>query len=148
MNLKPREKGKAFPEALPLKKLLGPSFILLGLGLGSGELILWPYLSSQFGLGIIWAAVLGITFQFILNMEIARYTLVTGESVFVGLARKLGRFSPLWFIFSTFIPWVWPGIVAASATMLAALIGIDYTPILPISMLVFYTKPRKVCKKR
>ncbi len=136
MNLKPREKGKAFPEALPLKKLLGPSFILLGLGLGSGELILWPYLSSQFGLGIIWAAVLGITFQFILNMEIARYTLVTGESVFVGLARKLGRFSPLWFIFSTFIPWVWPGIVAASATMLAALIGIDYTPILPISMLV------------
>lgn len=136
MDLKPREKGKAFPQALPLKSLLGPSFILLGLGLGSGELILWPYLSSQFGLGIIWAAVLGITFQFFLNMEIARYTLVTGESVFVGLARKLGRFSPLWFIFSTFIPWIWPGIIAASATVLATLIGVKYTPILPILMLI------------
>ncbi len=136
MDLKPREKGKSFPQALPLKKLLGPSFILLGLGLGSGELILWPYLSSQFGLGIIWAAVLGITFQFFLNMEVARYTLVTGESVFVGLSRKLGRFSPVWFIFSTFIPWVWPGIIAASAAVLATLIGIHYTPILPISMLI------------
>jgi len=136
MDLKPRQKDKDFPQAPSLKSLLGPSFILLGLGLGSGELILWPYLSSQFGLGIIWAAVLGITFQFFLNMEIARYSLVTGESVFVGLARKLGRFSPVWFLVSTFVPWIWPGIIAASATVLATLLGIEYSPILPILMLI------------
>ena len=59
---------KELPEAWPLRKLIGPSFIILGVGLGSGELILWPYLSSNFGLGIIWAAVLGITFQFFINM--------------------------------------------------------------------------------
>lgn len=40
------------------KKILGSSFIILGLGLGTGELILWPYLASNFGLGIIWGAVL------------------------------------------------------------------------------------------
>src|SRR4030066_1852869 len=92
------------PDPPRLSKLIGPSFILLGLGLGSGELILWPYLASNFGLGIIWGAVIGITLQFFLNMEIERYTLVTGESVFVGLARKLKVVAPVCFILSTFIP--------------------------------------------
>src|SRR3990172_11688622 len=98
MKLQPLEK-KEFPEPLPLRKLVGPSFILLGLGLGSGELILWPYLSANYGLGIIWGALLGITFQFFINMEIERYVLATGESVFVGLARKLKAFAPLWLMF-------------------------------------------------
>src|SRR3989338_2634047 len=106
---------KPFPQAPPLRRLIGPSFILVGLGLGSGELILWPFLSSNYGMGIIWGAFLGITFQFFINMEIERYALITGESVFVGLARKLGKFAPIWFIFSTLIPWMWPGIVASSA---------------------------------
>jgi len=135
MNLAPLQE-KSLPKALPLKKLLGPSFILLGLGLGSGELILWPYLSSIHGLGIIWAAVLGITFQFFLNMEIARYTLATGESVFVGLARKLGKSAPVWFIFSTLLPWIWPGIIASSASVLSQMLGISYSPIMPIAMLI------------
>ena len=33
-------KTKTLPEALSLRKLIGPSFIILGLGLGSGEVIL------------------------------------------------------------------------------------------------------------
>jgi len=134
MKLAPLKKGE-MPEPLPLRKLIGPSFILLGLGLGSGELILWPYLASNFGLGIMWAAVLGITFQFFLNMEIARYTLITGESVFVGLARKLARVAPAWFILSTLLPWIWPGIIAASATVLASFLRIKYVPFLPMGML-------------
>jgi len=97
------------PKPPPLKKLIGPSFILLGLGLGSGELILWPYLASNYGFGIIWGAVLGITLQFFINMEIERYTLVTGESIFVGLSRKFKKIAPMWFLISTFLPWIWPG---------------------------------------
>lgn len=131
----PLEK-RDLPKPLSLKKLIGPSFILLGLGLGSGELILWPYLSSNYGLGIIWAAVLGITFQFFLNMEIERYTLVTGESVFVGFARKFGKAAPIWFIFSTLIPWMWPGIIAASATVFAASFGFEYSPMVAIILLL------------
>lgn len=134
-RLAPLKKGD-LPKPLPLKKLIGPSFILLGLGLGSGELILWPYLTSNYGLGIIWAAVLGITFQFFLNMEIERYTIVTGESIFVGLTRKYGIFSPIWFIFSTLLPWMWPGIIAASATVFAAALGIEYSGIIGISLLL------------
>lgn len=124
------------PKPPSLRKLIGPSFILLGLGLGSGELILWPYLSANFGMGIIWGAALGITFQFFLNMEIERYTLITGESIFVGLARKLSTTAPAWFIFSTLLPWMWPGIIAASGTVFSALFGINYTPIVPIILLI------------
>ncbi len=132
----PALKKASIPPSPNFVKLLGPSFILLGLGLGSGELILWPYLTSQYGLGIIWGAVIGITLQFFINMEISRYTLATGESVFVGLTRKLGKLSPVWFIFSTLLPWMWPGIIASSATLLASLFGISYTPLIPVLMLV------------
>lgn len=128
--------NKNMPKPWPLRKLIGPSFIILGVGLGSGELILWPYLSSNFGLGIIWAAILGITFQFFINMEIERYTLVTGESIFVGLARKYGWFTPIWFILTTLIPWMWPGIAAASATVFAAALGIEYSKYIGISILL------------
>lgn len=107
----------------PFRKMVGPSFILLGLGLGIGELILWPYLTANYGLGIIWGAVMGITMQWIINMEISRYTLATGESVFVGLTRKLGKIIPAWFILSTVVPWMWPGITLAGSRLFTAGLG-------------------------
>jgi len=134
MALEPLKKN-VLPEALPLKKLIGPSFIILGLGLGSGEVILWPFLASNFGMGIIWGALLGLTFQFFMNMEIERYALVHGESVFVGFVRKW-RWLPFWFLASTFIPWIWPGIVASSATLIGNLLGIEQTQYLAIGFLI------------
>lgn len=135
MKLKPLETN-SLPPSLSLKKLIGPSFIILALGLGSGEVILWPYLSANYGLGIIWGALLGLTFQFFMNMEIERYALAHGESVFVGFARKM-RFISFWFLFSTFIPWMWPGIIASSATFLGTVVGIKETHYLAIGMLIF-----------
>jgi len=117
-------------------KMVGPSFILLGLGLGSGELILWPYLTANYGLGIIWGAIMGITMQWFINMEISRYTLVTGESVFVGLSRKMGRIIPIWFLISTIIPWMWPGIVLSGAKLLADGLGWGDSTIIAGVMLV------------
>lgn len=110
-------KTTELPEPITLRQSIGPSFILLGLALGSGELIMWPYLVSQYGLGIIWGGFVGITFQYFLNTEIMRYTLAWGESVFVGW-RRWGKLVPLWFVFSTVIPWALPGFVLTSATML------------------------------
>ena len=103
--------------------MLGPSFIILALGLGSGEVILWPYLSANFGLGIAWGAVLGITCQYFINMEIERYALVKGESVFVGL-KKLWNLAPWWFVLSTFIGFGLPGIIAASAQIFSFVFGV------------------------
>ena len=116
-------------------KILGPSFIILGLGLGSGEIILWPYLVSNFALGIIWGAVLGITFQFFINMEIERYALIRGESVFVGFAR-MAKFLPYWFIFSTFIGFGWPGIIAAASRIFGQVFNIQSYEYLAIAFLI------------
>lgn len=129
------KKFQNMPRAPKLFKIIGPSIILLGLGLGSGELILWPHLVSIYGLGIIWAAVVGITFQFFINMEIERYSLVHGESIFVGFA-KYFKNAPYWFIFSTFIAWIWPGIIASSASLLGALFGLSDSRYLAIGLLL------------
>jgi len=115
---------KIFPKPIPLRKLIGPSFIILALGLGSGEVILWPYLTSNYGLGIAWGALLGITFQYFINTEIERYALFKGESVFVGL-NKIFKWPKYWFILSTFIGFGLPGIIAASAMVLASLTGAE-----------------------
>lgn len=119
-----QQKTKPFPAPIPLKKLIGPSFIILALGLGSGEVILWPYLASNYGLGIAWGAIMGISFQYMINMEIERYALVKGESVFVGIA-KFWKQAPYWFILSTFIGFGIPGIIAAAANVSGFLIGVE-----------------------
>ncbi len=129
------QKLKSFPPALSIKKIIGPSFVILALGLGSGEVILWPYMVSNYGLGIAWGALLGITFQFFINMEIERYSLVKGESVFVGIAKLLPP-TVYWFIISTFIGFGLPGIIAASAQVLAAVLGVANFKWLAISMLI------------
>lgn len=134
MDITPLE-TKELPKPLKFSKLVGPSFIILGLGLGTGELILWPYLTSKFGMGIIWGAIIGITFQFFMNMEIERYALAHGESIFVGFARKLKKL-PIWFVLSTFIPWVWPGTAAASAQILGHIMGIEKTYYIAIALLI------------
>ncbi len=109
---------KDLPDAPPLRRLIGPSFIILGLGLGSGEVVLWPYMTSNYGLGIVWGMLVGITMQFFINMEVVRYALINGESIFVGFARLL-RWLPAWFILSTFLGFGWPGIGLYGATLLS-----------------------------
>jgi hypothetical protein len=126
---------KEFPKAVSLRKLIGPSFVILALGLGSGEIILWPYMAANYGLGIAWGAVLGITFQYFMNMEIERYALVKGESVFVGIY-KIFKPAVYWFIFSTFIGWALPGIIAASAKIFAGAVGLENFKWIAIGFLV------------
>jgi len=135
MDMNKKSSSQNMPVAPRLYKIIGPSIVLLGLGLGSGEIILWPHLVSNFGLGIIWAAVIGITFQFFINMEIERYSLIHGESIFVGFS-KYFRGSSYWFIFSTFVAWIWPGIIAVSASLLGALLNIEDTKYLAIGLLL------------
>ncbi|MDA1079883.1 MAG: Nramp family divalent metal transporter [bacterium] len=116
-------------------KTLGPSFILLGLALGSGELILWPFLAANYGLGLLWGAALGITLQFFLNTEVMRYSLSWSESVFVGF-RRLSSLLPIWFIISTAIPWSLPGFSSATAEIIHSLLPQIPQTVLAIAILL------------
>ena len=82
---RPRSASSRTPP--PLRRLIGPSVILVGVGVASGEYILFPYIASQAGLVFLWAAVVGVAVQFFINMEIERYTLATGETAIGGFQR-------------------------------------------------------------
>ena len=110
------------PPVPRLRALLGPSIILVGLSIGSGEFVLWPRLTAQFGFAVFWAAWIGVTIQFFLNMEIERYTLATGESAVVGFLRLSRVFGPVFLVCGT-LPWIWPGWATGAGTLLSWQLG-------------------------
>ncbi len=126
---------KDMPEPLPLSKVLGPSVILAGLGVGSGEYIIWPYMASTVGLGFLWAAVLGVTVQYYLNMEIERYTLATGETAVAGFVRFWKPWGVLFCLF-TIVPNMWPGWATSGVTILTFLMGGGDVPLITCGVLV------------
>ena len=110
------------PEPLSLGKMMGPSVILAGLGVGSGEYILWPFMASNVGLAFMWAAVVGVTLQYFLNMEIERYTLATGETAVVGFARFWKPWGILMCI-GAVVPNMFPGWITSGVTIFGYLTG-------------------------
>jgi hypothetical protein len=122
-NLPPM-RYKDMPEPLPLRKVIGPSLILTGLAISSGEYILWPYITAEAGLTLLWLAVVGVTIQFFLNMEIERWTLATGETAIAGFVR-LWKPWGLVMAISAFITVVWPGWATSGATTLGFAFGLE-----------------------
>ncbi len=106
------------PEPSPLRRMIGPSVILAGLSIGSGEFVLWPRLTAEWGFVLFWACWVGVTIQFFLNMEIERWTLATGESAVVGFVRLSRAFVPVFLVCGT-VPWIWPGWATGAATLLS-----------------------------
>ena len=125
------------PEPLPMKKVIGPSVLLLAGAIGSGEFVLWPYITSQVGLAVVWLVVVGILTQYFLNMEIERYTLATGETAVTGFTRLWKPWSFL-FIVMTVVPWAWPGWATGGTTTLSFAFGFgaDAIPYITIGVLV------------
>ncbi len=108
------------PEAVPLRRMLGPSIILAGLALGSGEFILWPYITYRSGFVFFWACIIGVTLQYFINMEISRWTLATGETAVTGFCR-LGRIWGWVFLFLTIIPHMIPAWATGGAELVSQL---------------------------
>jgi hypothetical protein len=103
-------------------RIIGPGIIAAGVGLASGEFILFPYIASQVGLVFVWAALVGLVTQFFLNMEIERYTLATGETALTGFSR-FWRHWGLVFAILTALANLWPGWATSSATLVTYLWG-------------------------
>ncbi len=112
------------PDAPSWVRLIGPSIMLLGLSIGSGEFILWPHITYRFGFVVFWACMLGVTTQFFINMEIERWTLATGETAVTGFCRLWKHWAWI-FLLCNVVPWVWPGWASGAATMLSWEIGGD-----------------------
>jgi len=116
----PRRTLSVFPG---WRAALGPGIVWMALAQGSGELIWWPYMVAKYGLTFLCLLIPACLLQYPLNVEIGRYTLVTGESIFHGFIR-LGRgFGIMLWVLMT-LSFLWFGAFAsAGGTAMAALTG-------------------------
>jgi hypothetical protein len=110
------------PEAPPLRRLIGPGVVAVGIGMAAGEIILWPYLTSVGGLGLLWLALATLVIQTVINLEIERYTLATGQTVVAGFSRWWQGWGVLICLAGAF-QYVWPGWASSASTVLTFAVG-------------------------
>jgi Mn2+/Fe2+ NRAMP family transporter len=103
-------------------RLIGPGAIALGVSIGSGEWLLGPAVTAKYGAALLWVATVSILLQVILNQEMLRYTLATGEPIFTGFLRT--RPGPKFWgpVYSVllFFQIGWPGWALSAATAITA----------------------------
>lgn len=95
-----------------LKFVLGPSMIALGASIGSGEWLLGPLAFGRYGfMGIGWLITIAAILQTFYNLEVARFTLATGEVPAVAFSRTPpGKL--LWVpltLLMVYMGWIWGG---------------------------------------
>ena len=113
---------KPLPAPPSWKKAFGVGVVVMGLAIGTGELIMWPYLVTKYGLDILWGALMGILLQYFINKEVARTLLYSGESFFVTTTRLFPYLGLVWIVLALLL-YLWPGWAGAIGTALAELVG-------------------------
>lgn len=113
---------KNLPKPPHWSKAIGVGVVVMGLAIGTGELIMWPHLITKWGLGILWLALLGIGAQYFINQEVARHSAATAEGFFTTSARVL-KWTPVFWFFAAILLYIWPGWASAIGTTLKELFG-------------------------
>jgi hypothetical protein len=117
----PPLRWRELPAPIPMWKMIGPSVILAGLALGSGEYVLWPFITFKTQFVFLWACLLAVVTQYFLNVEIMRWTLATGETTLIGLVRMSRLVAPV-FLALNVIPWMLPAWAQGCSQLLGWLI--------------------------
>lgn len=118
----PKLEEREMPNPPGWKGAIGVGVVVMGMAMGTGELIMWPHLIVKHGLGLLWLALVGITLQYFINQEVARHSLATGESFFTTSGRVI-KWTPVFWLFSAVLLYVWPGWASALGTILSELFG-------------------------
>lgn len=105
-------------------RTIGPGVIGLGVAVGSGEWLLGPAVVATYGPTLLWLTTAAVVLQVLLNLEMARYTLYTGEPIITGFMRTWPgpAFWGSTYAVLSFLQYGWPGWALASATATAALV--------------------------
>ncbi|HYK21477.1 MAG TPA: Nramp family divalent metal transporter [Pyrinomonadaceae bacterium] len=105
------------PQGLGWFSAIGPGVIALGVSIGSGEFLLGPAAFVKYGLSLLWVVGVAALLQTLLNVELMRYTMATGEPIFTGFMRVRPH-STFWAWFYSilyFLQMGWPGWAGAAA---------------------------------
>ena len=105
------------PRGLQWLSAIGPGVIVLGVSIGSGDFLLGPAAFVKYGLSLLWVVGVAALLQTLLNLELMRYTMATGEPILTGFMRT--RPHPTfwaWFYAAFyFMQMGWPGWAGAAA---------------------------------
>src|ERR1051326_1254722 len=105
------------PKGLGWFSAIGPGVIVLGVSIGSGEFLLGPAAFVKYGLSLLWVVGVAALLQTLLNVELMRYTMATGEPIMTGFMRTRPH-STFWAWFYAalyFLQMGWPGWAGAAA---------------------------------
>jgi len=105
------------PKGLGWFSAIGPGVIALGVSIGSGEFLLGPAAFVKYGLALLWVVGVAALLQTLLNVELMRYTMATGEPIFTGFMRTRPH-ATFWAWFYAalyFLQMGWPGWAGAAA---------------------------------
>ena len=105
-------------------RTVGPGVIGLGIAIGSGEWLIGPAVILKHGAALLWITTAAVLLQVVLNQEMGRYTLYTGEPIVTGFMRTWPgpRFWGTTYAIFGLAQYGWPGWALASATATAALL--------------------------
>jgi hypothetical protein len=102
---------------MSLLGIIGPGAIILGVSIGSGEWLLGPAAFVKYGTALLWVTGVAAFLQTVLNTEVIRYTMYTGEPIFTGFMRT-GPRAGFWAWFYSILYFMqigWPGWAGAAA---------------------------------
>jgi hypothetical protein len=106
-------------------KWAGPAVVLGALSVGGFEAYQAGYVAANKWVGIYWVYVVSCFFQLLLNNEIARYTIATGETALQGFTRlKPAKFWGWVTALFCIIQQGWPAWIGGAAAGVAAMFGI------------------------
>jgi hypothetical protein len=113
------------PRGLQWISTVGPGIIVLGVSIGSGEFLLGPATFVKYGLTLLWVTLAAAFLQTVLNTELMRYTLATGEPAFTGFMRTRPK-ATFWgwaygLLYVLQVGWpAWSGVAAGAVFFLIA----------------------------
>jgi Mn2+/Fe2+ NRAMP family transporter len=109
---------------------LGPGMLVAATGVGAGDLATASIAGSKLGPAVLWAVLLGALLKFALTEGLARWQLVTGETLLAGTVRRLGRPVAVLFLVYLLIWSVFVGraLVSACGVTAQALVPIFASP--------------------
>ncbi len=130
-------------------RMLGPGAIMVGMAVGSGELVLWPWITARFGAVMAWAPMVAVFLQVWINLEIGRWAIATGETALSGLARASVKIMYLFMGFLLVLTTLpgWQRLVSATIRFLifgenepweeGSVWGADWLWYLPVTLVVW-----------
>jgi hypothetical protein len=104
-------------KGMSLLGVIGPGAIILGTSIGSGEWLLGPAAFVKYGMSLLWVTMVAAVLQTVLNTELIRYTLYTGEPALTGFMRTKPH-STFWAWFYSILYFLqvgWPAWAGAAA---------------------------------